>query len=152
MGKVLIDFVQKRQESIERKRRNFERIMFQNFLGCYSVIDRHSGPSPIRIVDISETGMLFQVPWNPHCDQKFETDQELTIRLYFTKDSYILAIVKVKYTSQHTDKAGNKTMRYGCELDQSNQTFEALKSFIDFIYKFAEHCSEDKGENKTYFL
>ena len=152
MGKVLIDFVQKRKESIERKRRNFERVMFQNFLGCYAVIDRHSGPSPIRIVDISETGMLFQVPWNPRYDQKFEIDKEITIRLYFTKDSYILALVKIKYDTEYIDGGGERTMRYGCEFDQTNQTFAALKSFIDFIYKFAEHSSVDKGESKAYFL
>ena len=152
MAKVFIDFAQKRKESIERKRRNFERIMFQNFLGCYSVIDRHGGLYPIRIVDISETGMLFQVPWNPRNDQKFEKNRDLSIRLYFTKNSYILALVKIKYGTEFVDETGATAMRYGCEFDQTNQTFEAIRTFIDFIYKFAEHSSLDKGDAKVHFI
>ena len=152
MADDVIDFVQKRKESIEKKRRSFERVMFQNFLGCYSVIDANGSLCSIDIVDISQTGMLFQVPWNPKSDQKFKRSQDLSLRLYFTKDSYIMAIAKVKYGTPHTDEGGTTCMRYGCEFDQKNQSFEALQAFIDFIYKFAEHSSVDRGENKVHFL
>lgn len=148
----VIDFVQKRKESIEKRRRSFERIMFQNFLGCYSVIDNNGSLYPIQIVDISRAGMLFQVPWNSRNDQKFAPDKDLAIRLYFTKSSYILAIVRVKYASDFVDKGGHSFIRYGCEFDRQNQTFQALKAFIDFIYQFAEHSSEDRGDHKVHFL
>lgn len=148
----LIDFVEKRKESIEKKRRSFERVMFQSFLGCYSVIDQNGSIYPIEIVDISKTGCLFQVPWQGSKDRKFEKGFDITLRLYFTKKTYIPAFVKVKYGTEFVDEGGNTFMRYGCEFDQESQTFEALESFIDFIYKFAEHSSLDKGDSKIYFL
>lgn len=148
----VIDFNEKRKQSIEKKRRNFERVMFENFLGCYSVINQNGSIYQIDIIDISETGLLFQVPWNKNNDKKFEKDKDLTLRLYFTKSSYIPAIVNVKYSTEYLDQDGNSYMRYGCEFDQDNQTFEAVSAFIQFIYKFAEHSSVDKGDHKVYFL
>ena len=152
MANDVIDFVKKRRESIEKKRRSFERVMFQNFLGCYSVIDNNGSLGPIEIVDISETGMLFQVPWDPSNGQKFEKNKDLTIRIYFTKSSYLPAIVKVKYANEYTDETGIHRMRYGCEFDRDNQSFTALSAFIDFIYKFAEYSSEDRGESKVRYI
>lgn len=152
MSKDVINFVEKRKQSIEKKRRNFERVMFQNFLGCYSVIDNNGSIYPIDIIDISETGCLFQVPWNENNDRKFEKDKNIGIRLYFTKNSYIPAFVLVKYGSEFVDEHGRSFMRYGCEFDRDNQTFEALDAFISFIYKFAEHSSVDKGDQKVFFL
>ena len=152
MAGEIIDFAKKRKESIEQKRRSFERIVLRNFLGCYSVINSNGHLYSIEMVDISRTGMLFQVPWDAQNDQQFEQGRDLDIRIYFTESSYILAMVKVKYGRKFTDDGGRSFMHYGCEFDQGNQTFEALKAFIDFIYKFAEHCSEDKGDHKLHHL
>lgn len=152
MSNDVINFSEKRKQSIEKKRRTFERVMFENFLGCYSVIDNNGSIYSIDIIDISETGLLFQVPWNENNDKKFEKDKDLTLRLYFTKESYLPAFVTVKYGTEFVDDRGNSFMRYGCEFDQNNQTFQALEAFIQFIYKFAEHSSIDKGDNRVYFL
>lgn len=152
MSNDVINFQEKRKQSIEKKRRTFERVMFENFLGCYSVIDNNGSIYSIDIIDISETGLLFQVPWNENNDKKFEKGKDLTLRLYFTKESYLPAFVNVKYGTEFVDDRGNSFMRYGCEFDSENQTFEALEAFINFIYKFAEHSSVDKGDNRVYFL
>ena len=53
MTDKVLDFNTKRQENIEEKRRNFERVMFQNFLGCYTVIHREGVIYPVELVDIS---------------------------------------------------------------------------------------------------
>ena len=43
-------------------------------------------------------------------------------------------------------------MQYGCEFDDSMPSFEAIGSFIDFMYKFAEHSTVDHGESKVFFI
>ena len=58
----ILSFSDKREENIERKRRNFERVLFNNFLGAYSVIDQAGVVFPIEMQDISPDGMSFLVP------------------------------------------------------------------------------------------
>mgnify|MGYP003608461181 FL=1 len=151
-GTKILDFTSKRKEVVEQKRRSFERVLFQNFLGVYSVIDVSGVIHPISLVDISQEGCLIQIPWNFKKDAKFPQDYEVTLRLYFTKQSYIPAVVKVKHGTEYVDENGHTYMRYGCEFDQSVGSFEALKSFIDFVYKFAEHSTIDKGDIKVFYL
>ena len=74
--KKVLDFTAKREEHIEHKRRAVERIMFDNFLGTYSVIDESGSIYPIKILDISRNGCLFQVPFNKGTDKKFSQDAE----------------------------------------------------------------------------
>lgn len=151
MTSKVLDFRGKREQSIEEKRRSFERILFQNFLGAYAVIDKAGTIYPVTLVDISYDGCLFQVPWNPQRDKKFELETEINMRMYFTKDSYVLAILSIKYGKEYVDQHGDTYMQYGCEFDKSYPSFEALSHFIDFLYKFAEHSTVDRGDVKTYF-
>lgn len=151
MTSKVLDFQGKRQQAIEEKRRSFERIVFQNFLGAYAVIDQDGTIYPVTLVDVSKTGCLFQVPWNPKADKKFGEGTEVGMRMYFTSASYIPVSLEVKYGKEYVDEHGDTYMQYGCEFDQSFQSFEALKHFIEFLYKFAEHSVVDRGEVKTYF-
>jgi len=152
MADKILDFVQKRKEVIEEKRRSFERILFQNLLGVYSVINQDGSIYPVTLVDISREGCLFQVPWNIKKDKKFEDKTELTLRMYFTKKSFIPVVVNIKYGHEFIDHDGITFMRYGAEFDKSMPSFEALGSFIEFLYKFAEYSAVDQGDPKTYFL
>ncbi len=151
MTDKVLDFVEKRKENVELKRRNFERILFQNFLGAYSVIDQSGVIYPIDLVDISNEGCLFQIPWDASRDSKFEQDTEISMRMYFTNESYVPVIVNVKYGREYIGRDGNTYMQYGCEFDQSLPSFTAMKSFIEFMYSFAEHSAIDKGDRKVYF-
>ena len=152
MTDKLLDFVGKRAESIEKKRRNFERVLFQNFLGAYSVLDQQGTVTPVQLVDVSHTGCLFQIPWDLKKEPTFRGGEELNLRIYFTNDSFIPVIVKVKHTQDFVDQDGTTYLQYGCEFDDSMPSFVALKSFINFLYQFAEHSSVDKGDSRVYFL
>ena len=152
MSDKVLNFVEKRKESIEKKRRTFERIMFENVLGAYTVINNDGAIYPVNLVDISYDGCLFQVPWNVKTDKKFNNNFELTMRMYFTKKSYVPVMVRIKYSKEHIDKDGQSYLQYGCEFDKSVPSFQALGCFIDFLYKFAEFSSLDKGDSKVYFL
>jgi hypothetical protein len=152
MSEKVLDFIGKRKQHIEQKRRAFERILFKNFLGAYSVIDRDGTLYPISLVDVSYEGCLIQIPWNVKKDEKLEEDTEVTMRLYFTKQSFIPVVMNVKYGREHIDESGLTYMQYGCEFDKSMPSFQALNSFVDFLYKFAEHSSIDRGDKKVFFI
>lgn len=151
MTDKVLDFIEKRKENVEAKRRNFERILFQNFLGAYSVIDQGGVIFPISLVDVSHDGCLFEVPWNASRDSKFEEGLEISMRMYFTKASYVPVVVNVKYGREHIGKDGNTYMQYGCEFDQSLPSFQVMNNFIDFMYSFAEHSAIDRGDQKVFF-
>ena len=151
MADKVLDFNKKRRENIEMKRRSFERIVFQNFLGAYSVISSNGAVYPITLIDISHDGCRFQVPWNPKSDSPYKVGDEISLRMYFTKGSYIPVSVIVKSTDDALGQGG-QYMQYGCEFDKTTPSFEALNSFIQFLYSFAEHSSIDKGDQKAFFL
>ncbi|EQC52684.1 PilZ domain-containing protein [Bacteriovorax sp. DB6_IX] len=150
-GKV-INFQAKRSENIEKKRRSFERLLFQNLLGAYTVIDADETVYPVSLVDISHDGCLFQIPWNGKSDKKLPEGHEVKMRMYFTKHSFIPVIVNVRYGNEFKADDGTTYMHYGCEFDKSMPTFKAMEEFINFMYSFAEHSVIDRGDSRAFFL
>lgn len=150
--KKVVDFNEKRKQSIEQKRRTFERVVFQEFLGVYTVIDDQGSSYPIKLVDISGEGCQFQVPFSLKAKNQFKSGTETTMKFFFTKGSYIPAVVTVRHVSEYVDKNGDAWLRLGGEFDTSLPSFKALSTFIDFIYQYAEFSCLDRGESKVYFL
>ncbi len=152
MTDKLLDFVGKRKENIEQKRRSFERILFQNFLGAYTVLDNHGTVYPVTLVDISREGCLFQIPIGPKGESPYDKDTELTLRMYFTKQTFIPVVVRIKYGNEVLGTDGHHYMAYGCEFDTSLPSFAALQSFIDFLYSYSEHSAHDRGDARAFFI
>jgi hypothetical protein len=150
--KKVVDFNAKRKESIEQKRRTFERVVFQEFLGVYSVVDDQGSGYPIKLVDISGDGCQFQLPFSLKAKNQFKSGTEVTLKLYFSKGSYLPAVVTVRHATEYIDKDGDAWLRLGGDFDTTLPSFKALSSFIDFIYQYAEFSCIDKGESKVYFL
>ena len=150
--KKVVDFNAKRKESIEQKRRSFERVVFQEFLGVYSLVEDMGANFPIKLVDISADGCQFQLPFSLKAKNQFKSGTEVTLKLYFTKGSYLPAVVTVRHASEYVDEQGDAWLRLGGEFDSTLPSFKALSSFIDFIYQYAEFSCIDKGESKVYFL
>ncbi len=148
----VINFQQKRKENVEKKRRSFERVLFNNFLGAYTVISADNTVYPISLVDISHDGCLFEIPWNEKTDTPMEADTEVKMRMYFTKHSYIPVIVTTKRAEIHHGDDGNTYMRYGCEFDKSMPTFKAMSEFINFMYSYADQSVIDHGDARSYFI
>ena len=151
MTKV-IDFQAKRQDSIEKRKRAFERVLFQEFLGSYAEIDENGTKYDVTLVDISRSGCLFQIPYSKNVQNYFKTGKEVTVRVYFTKDDFLPVVVNLKHQKEYIDERGDAYMRLGGEFDKSLPSFQAFEPFIEFIYKFAEFSCIDKGESKVYFL
>lgn len=151
MSKV-IDFQKVRNESIEKRKRSFERVLFQEFLGAFAEIDDNGTKYDVSIIDLSRTGCLFQVPYSKNNMKHFETGKDITLRIYFTKDDFLPMVVNIKHGHEYIDQRGDAHMRFGGEFDKSLPSFKAFEPFIEFIYKFAEFSCVDKGESKVYFL
>jgi hypothetical protein len=143
--KKVVDFGKKRQESIEQKRRTFERVVFQEFLGVYSVVDEQGSSFPIKLVDISKEGCQFQLPFSLKAKNQFKSGTEVTLKLFFTKGSYLPAVVTVRHATEYIDKDGDAWLRLGGEFDTTLPSFQALSHFIQFIYQYAEYSCLDKG-------
>lgn len=150
--KKVVDFSEKRKKTIEQKRRTFERVVFQEFLGVETVIDDQGAGFPVKLIDISGEGCQFQVPFSMKAKNQFKSGTELTLKLYFTKGTYLPAVVTLRHASEYIDKDGDAWLRIGGAFDTSLPSFKALASFIDFIYQYAEFSCVDKGESKVFFL
>ena len=150
----LINFLEKRQELVEKKRRQFERVMFDKFLGCYSVVDDNGSMFEITMMDISLEGLQFYIPWTGKAKDKskFKIGQDLNLRFYFTQTSFIPAVVTIRHENEGLDGHGGKCLRYGAKLDTATSGYQALSTFVQFISHFAKHSVEDKGDRKVYFL
>ena len=127
MSEKLLDFVGKRKENIEKKRRSFERIMFRNLLGVYTVIDQEGSLHPVDLVDISRDGCLLRAPTIPNKSNELPKDTEIVVKLYFTENSFLPAVVNIKYSNIVLDEDGNHYIEYGCEFDKSVSSFESWR-------------------------
>jgi hypothetical protein len=150
--KKVVDFNQKKKEAIEQKRRQFERVVFKEFLGVYTVIDDHGTSLPIKLVDISKEGCQIQLPFSAKAKATFSSEKEIELKLFFTKGSYLPAIVTIRHASEYIDEDGDAWLRLGCAFDTSLPTFKPLAHFIDFIYQYAEYSCIDHTTSKVYFL
>ena len=151
MSDKVIDFEEKRLGNIEKKRRKFERIMFKNILGAYAVIDEGEHLFQVSVIDISRDGLQFETPIIKGQKGQFEKGDEISLRLYFTSNSFLTTVIDVKHRQERVEE-GRSFVRYGASFNKELSSFEALESFIDFLYKFAEHSTVDNKSHKVNSL
>jgi hypothetical protein len=152
MTDELINFTEKRNEAIEQRRRDFERILFQNFLGVYTVLDDEGNITPIELIDVSDKGCLIQILSTKENLEKMLKKVDLDIRIYFTEKAFIPASLSIKYQTDFINEHGLEYRKFGCEFDKQNSSFEAIESFVNFLYKFAKHATVDRNDTKILRL
>jgi hypothetical protein len=124
-----------RQEIIEEKRRDYERVVFKSNFGIYTFLEP-TGLHAIEILDISEGGMQFQTP--EKSSLSLNTGDVIPVRFYFATDHFISIDVKV-VRSFTAIEGGRAVHRYGCLMDKSMASYAAIYHFVQFITKCAEH-------------
>lgn len=144
----VVDFNEAREQKLEEKRRNTERIFFRNLIGVYSVTG-HAKMQPIELIDVSEEGCSFQLPFDP--DRNWPTSNELPIRLYFSQDTYLEILVRIQ-NSRPSIENGNRYVRYGCMVDKELKSYPAYQAFIKFLRQYAEHAHKDMGDVSVFYL
>ncbi|MES2527304.1 MAG: PilZ domain-containing protein [Bdellovibrionota bacterium] len=150
--KKVVDFNEVRKKSIEQKRRTFERVVFQDFLGVETVVDDQGSGFPIKFIDISKDGCKLQLPFTLKAKNQFVSGKEITLKLFFTKGTYLPAVVTIRHASEYIDRDGNAWLQLGGVFDTTLPSYKALASFTEFMYQYAEYSCVDKGEQKVLFF
>ncbi len=147
-GRV-VDFNEIRNQKLDEKRRTTERIFFKNMLGVYTI----TGGSEMRqveIIDVSEEGLAFQVPFDTKSPWP-EDVAEVPVRLYFTQDTYLEIQLLIQNSRAYLDH-GVKFVRYGCKVDRSLRSYEAFKFFVKFLRVYAENSHKDTDKMTVFYL
>jgi hypothetical protein len=136
-----------REEKIEEKRREYERVVFRSNFGVYACLPENALQA-VEVVDISEGGMLFQVPESSSF--RLDVGQTTHVKFYFSPDSFIAIDVKVarSFTALENGKAVH---RYGCLMDKTMKSYAAIFHLVQFITKCAEHGHKDDGRHKIFY-
>lgn len=150
MTAQIFDFKKKRAENIEKKKRQFERVLFSEFVQCYTVTPT-SGLFSVNVIDVSQSGCQLQVEVQENIDKLFKAKKELELRFFFTKKSFLTARVQVMRVVK-AEEAGRQILRVGCEFDQKMPSFQAIKAMVGFFYKYAEHSQTESAQNRVFFL
>jgi hypothetical protein len=143
----VIDFKSVRDEKLEERRREYERIVFKSVLGVYSVMEQ-KGLHAIELLDVSEGGLSFQVP--EKSDLQVTEGETLNLRLYISTDTFINVDVKVVRSFTSIEE-GRPMHRYGCLIDKSLASYSAVYHFVQFITKCAEHGHKDDRHLKVFY-
>lgn len=147
--KKVVDLNEVRTQRLEEKRRKTERVFMNQFLGVYCMTGSNS-MHQIEIVDVSEGGLGFQVPFNP--DKPFPiTDQHIPIRLYFNQESFLQVHITVQ-NSRPVVQNGTRYTRYGCAIDTNTSTYQAYLAFVKFLHAYGEAAQKDKGDVNVFFV
>lgn len=136
-----------RQEMIEEKRREYERVVFRSSFGVYTYHE-NTGLNAIEIIDISEGGMQFQTP--EKSSLHLSVGDLVPVRLYFATENYISIDVKVVRSFTALEE-GTAVHRYGCLLDKTMASYSAIYHFVQFITKCAEHGHKDEQHLKVFY-
>jgi hypothetical protein len=136
-----------RQERIEEKRREYERVVFRSSFGVYTVVNDEELHA-IELLDISEGGMRFQTPDKSSLELK--DGDVIPVRFYFATDHYITVDAKV-VRSYTAIEEGTAMRRYGCLMDKSMASYAAIYHLVQFITKCAEHGHKDESHLKIYY-
>ena len=145
----VIDLNEVRTQRLEEKRRKTERVFMNQFLGVYCMTGNNS-MHQIEIVDVSDEGLGFQVPYNPEKESPITT-KSFPIRLYFNQESFLQVIVTVQ-NERKAIQNGTRYTRYGCAVDPSTSTFEAYQAFVKFLKVYGEVSQKDKGDVNVFFV
>lgn len=145
----VINLNEVREQRLEEKRRKTERVFMNQFLGVYCMTGNNS-MHQIEVVDVSEEGIGFQVPFN--AEKPFPiADKNIPIRLYFNQESFLQVYVTI-HNSRPVVQNGTRYTRYGCSVDQSTSTFAAYQAFVKFLQVYGEVSQKDNGDVNVFFV
>lgn len=145
----VIDFAAAREKKLEQKVRQNERVVFGNLLSVYFV-DREANLHPIEMIEMSESGLSFQIHSSHAMPVSSGADDEIPVRLYFSQDTYLEIFVSIKNTRPSIEN-GEKYNRFGCLVDTTTQSFPAYQLFVQFLKQYAVQSHRDMGKVSAFY-
>ncbi|OFZ78388.1 MAG: hypothetical protein A2583_13945 [Bdellovibrionales bacterium RIFOXYD1_FULL_53_11] len=145
----VVDFNAARAQRMDEKRRNAERIFFNNLLSVYCVTGGDK-LRPVEIIEVSEDGCSFRVPFD--AANPWPSDAEnIPLRLYFSQDTYLQVHVNIA-NSRPSIESGKRFVRYGCEIDKGVTSYPAYQQFVKFLKLYSEHAHKDMGDLTVFYI
>jgi hypothetical protein len=148
--KQVIDFNEVRAQRLEEKRRKTERIFFKSLLSVYSLVG-DTKMLAIDIIDVSEDGLSFQIPYDPNHKWPKDMGEEIPLRLYFSQDTYLEVRAKIQ-NSRPSIEGNQRYTRFGCAIDKSLTNYPAYQGFVRFLKAYSEHARKDQGDVTVFYL
>tara|TARA_Y100000590_G_scaffold460075_2_gene618596 strand:- start:626 stop:1084 length:459 start_codon:yes stop_codon:yes gene_type:complete len=148
-SKQVVDFNEVRTERLDQKRRKTQRILFKQMMGIYSVSEGKDLRS-IEILDVSEDGLSFQVPFNAK-DPWPADEKEVVLRLYFSQETYLPIHVEIK-NSRPSIQEGIRYVQYGCTVDKHVSSYKTFNQFVGFLKSYSENAHQDTGGVSVFYL
>ncbi len=145
----VVDFTAVREKRLDDKRKNTERIFFRDLLSVYSVTG-HSKMLPVELIDVSEDGCAFQIPYDPN-NLWPNQDDGVPIRLYFSREMYMEIFVRIQ-NSRHSIEGNHRFLRFGCSVDKGTQSYPAYQQFVKFLKLYSEQAHKDTGDMTLFYL
>lgn len=145
----VIDFSQVRAQKLEEKRRKTERIFFRHLLSVYSVTGG-SAMHPVEIINVSEDGCAFQVPYRAENPWPNDT-KDIPLRFYFSQDTYLEIRIEI-VNSTPSIEDNSRYVRYGCKVDTTTGSYPAYLQFVRFLKAYSEQAHKDKGGVTLFYL
>lgn len=146
----VVDFQQVREQRLEEKRRKAERIFFKSLLSVYCIVGQHK-MRPIELIDVSEDGCSFQVPFDARDPWPGSEQEELPIRMYFSQDTYIPLHLRI-VNRKHSIENGQRYFRFGCQVDRDTSSYAAYEQFVRFLKLYSEAAHKDMGDVTVFYL
>ena len=127
------------------EKREFERILFNKFLGVYTLVETRS-LHRVNLVDISTTGCRFEISRN---HGELQVGDQWAFRFYFTEDTYLPALLKIKHRYD-SENAEEDYIGYGAAFDSTASTYSCLSDYVNVLYCYVTHAVEDKFNKEVY--
>jgi len=147
MKNKVFEISKARKQKQNNLKREYERYLFNKFLGCYTVIEK-LGLKSVEIVDISKSGLAFRLPVS---EGSFKAGEEMEFRFYFSSSTYIPIKITIKRSDKVEDN-GRYYYQFGGSFDKEWSTYSTIEKFVGFIESFSSSAKEDKGDKQIWFL
>lgn len=134
----IVDLDLKRLEKAQAERRDQKRTIISATFGVFLVIPKH-GLQEVRLHDISEKGMAFDLPYEMG---QFRMGEKVAVRVYLNQQCYFPFVVDIKNVRAFTRDA---IYRHGASFSEEDYN-KALFYFVRFIEAVSTQIKVDTGD------
>ena len=142
----VIDLIEYRKNKNDKRRREYERVLFNRILGVYSFAERGS-LHHVEIIDMSLSGVRFR---EEEPEKPFRVGDKLSLRFYFTPSSFLKIVLTVKRNAPF-EEDGRQGLEYGCSIDRDTKSYTVLAKLITFMEQYAEVACHDSNPPVIFF-
>ena len=140
---AVIDLAHFREKKFQERRKNNERILFNNLLSVY-LLTAPTLMRPVRLIEVSTEGCSFEAPpWDPQSGE--DASSGATLRLYFSPTTYLEITLSIKSSTTVLESRG-RARRFGCLIDPQQRSYGAYQSFVKFLQAYSSQALSDRGD------